>query len=86
MGIGFQEEKDNMRCVVCKNGKTKVGKATVTLDKGAATLSSKAFRRVSAPTAVRNMSMEKIAASLLKSAAEAARSGIQVQIRQFSAP
>ena len=49
-----------MRCVVCKNGKTKVGKATVTLDKGAATLSSKAFRRVSAPTAVRNMSMEKL--------------------------
>jgi hypothetical protein len=27
MGIGFQKEKDNMKCVVCKKGKAKVGKA-----------------------------------------------------------
>lgn len=85
MGIGFQKEKDYMKCVVCKKGKTKVGKATVTLDKGGATL---VFKGVPARVCT-NCGEEyvdgKIATSLLKSAAKAARSGIQVEIRQFSA-
>jgi YgiT-type zinc finger domain-containing protein len=85
MGSGFQKEKGNMKCVVCKMGKTKAGKATVTLDKGGATL---VFKGVPARVCT-NCGEEyvdgKIASSLLKSATEAARSGIQVEIRQFSA-
>jgi YgiT-type zinc finger domain-containing protein len=74
-----------MKCVVCKKGQTKVGKATVTLDKGGATL---VFKGVPARVCT-NCGEEyvdgKIVARLLKSAAAAARSGIQVEIRQFSA-
>jgi YgiT-type zinc finger domain-containing protein len=85
MGIGFQKEKGNMKCVVCKKGQTKVGKATVTLDKVGATL---VFKGVPARVCT-NCGEEyvdgKIVARLLKSAAAAARSGIQVEIRQFSA-
>jgi YgiT-type zinc finger domain-containing protein len=73
----------NMRCVICKKGKTKVGKATVTLDKGGATL---VFKAVPARVCGEEYVDGKIAASLLKCAAEAARSGIQVEIRQFSTP
>ena len=62
-----------MKCVICRKGETKAGIATMTLDKAGATL---VFKSVPA---------RKIAASLLKSAAAAARSGIQVEIRQFSA-
>jgi YgiT-type zinc finger domain-containing protein len=74
-----------MTCIVCKKGKTKPGTATVTLDKNGATL---VFRGV--PARVRSNCGEeyvdeKIAAKLLKAATEAARSGIQVEIRQFSA-
>ena len=75
----------NMRCVICKKGKTKVGEATVTLDKGGATLVFKAVPARVCTNCGEEYVDGKIAASLLKCAAEAARSGIQVEIRQFSA-
>jgi YgiT-type zinc finger domain-containing protein len=85
MGSGFQKEEDNMKCVVCKKGETKIGKATVTLDKDGTTL---VFKGVPARVCT-NCGEEyvdgKVAARLLKSATQAARSGIQVEIRQYSA-
>jgi YgiT-type zinc finger domain-containing protein len=38
VGSGLQKEKGFMKCVVCKKGETKIGKATVTLEKNGATL------------------------------------------------
>jgi YgiT-type zinc finger domain-containing protein len=38
VGSRFQKEKGVMKCVVCKKGETKAGKATVTLEKDGATL------------------------------------------------
>jgi YgiT-type zinc finger domain-containing protein len=38
MGAGFQKEKEAVKCVVCKKGETKAGKATVTLERDGATL------------------------------------------------
>jgi YgiT-type zinc finger domain-containing protein len=74
-----------MKCVICKKGQTKAGTATVTLDKNGATL---VFKGVPARVCT-NCGEEyvdgEITASLLKSAADAARSGIQVEIRQYSA-
>ena len=72
-----------MKCVVCKKGETKIGKTTVTLERDGATL---VFKGV--PARVCNNCGEEyvdgeITASLLKSAEEAARSGIQVEIRQY---
>jgi len=85
MGTGLEKEKDIMKCVICKKGKTKIGKATVTLDKDGATL---VFRGVPARVCT-NCGEEyvdgEITASLLKSATEAARSGIEVEVRQYTA-
>ncbi len=73
-----------MKCVVCKKGETKVGTATVTLERDETTL---VFKGVPADVC-RNCGEEyvdgKITAQLLKSAEEAARSGIQVEIRQYA--
>ena len=74
-----------MKCVICKKGETKKDKATVTLDKDGATL---VFRGVPARVCT-NCGEEyvdgEIAANLLKSATEAARSGIEVEVRRYSA-
>ena len=79
----MEKEKEIMKCVVCKKGETKIGKTTVTLERDGATL---VFKGV--PARVCNNCGEdyvdgEITASLLKSAEEAARSGIQVEIRQY---
>jgi len=68
-----------MKCVICKKGETRPGKVTVTLDKEGSTL---VFRGVPASICA-NCGEEyvdgDITASLLASAAEAARSGIEVE-------
>jgi len=74
-----------MKCVVCKKGETKPGKTTVTLEKDGATL---VFKGVPADVCA-NCGEEyvdsKITTALLKSAEAAARSGVQVEIRQYTA-
>ena len=74
-----------MKCVVCKKGETKAGKTTVTLEKDGATL---VFKGVPADVCA-NCGEEyvdsEITAALLKSAEDAARSGVQVEIRQYTA-
>ena len=74
-----------MKCVICKKGDTQPGKVTVTLDKEGATL---VFRGV--PARICSNCGEEyvdgdITSNLLASAAEAARSGIEVEVRQYSA-
>jgi len=73
-----------MKCVVCKNGETRPVKTTVTLEKDGATL---VFKGVPADVCA-NCGEEyvdsEITAALLKSAEAAARSGVQVEIRQYT--
>jgi YgiT-type zinc finger domain-containing protein len=74
-----------MKCVICKKGETKLDKTTVTLDRDGSTL---VFRGV--PAEVCTSCGEAyvdgvITARLLDSAERAVRSGIQVEIRQYSA-
>ena len=74
-----------MKCVICKKGETKAGTATVTLDKNGTTLVFKGVPARVCTNCGEEYVDEEIAASLLKSATEAARSGIQVEIRQYTA-
>jgi YgiT-type zinc finger domain-containing protein len=72
-----------MKCVVCKRD-DQIGKPTRTLEKNGATL---AFKGVSARVCTicgEAYVDEDIIERFLKSAEEAARSGIQVEIRQYT--
>jgi YgiT-type zinc finger domain-containing protein len=74
-----------MKCVVCKKGETKIGKATVTLEKDGATLVFKGVPAQVCASCGEEYLDQEITAKLLQSAEEAARSGIQVEIRQYTA-
>ena len=84
-GNRFQKEKSVVKCVVCKKGETKAGTTTITLEKNGATLVFKSVpARVCAICGEAYVDGD-ITARLLKTAEEAARSGIQVEIRQYNA-
>ena len=85
VGSRFQKEKVAMKCVVCKKGETKIGKATVTLEKDGATLVFKGVPAQVCASCGEEYLDQEITARLLQSAEEAARSGIQVEIRQYTA-
>jgi YgiT-type zinc finger domain-containing protein len=85
MGAGPQKEKRVMNCVVCKKGTTKPGKTTITLEKDGATLVFKGVPARVCDICGEAYVDEDITERLLKSAEEAARSGIQVEIRQYTA-
>ena len=74
-----------MKCVICKKGETKAGTATVTLDKDGATLVFKGVPARVCTNCGEEYVDENITASLLRFAAEAAQSGIQVEVRQYTA-
>jgi len=74
-----------MKCIVCKEGETKSGKATVTLEKDGATLVFKGVPAQVCANCGEEYLDQEITARLLQSAEEAARSGVQVEIRQYTA-
>jgi YgiT-type zinc finger domain-containing protein len=74
-----------MKCVVCKIGRTRDGKTTVTLERDGATL---VVRKVPAQVC-ENCGEAYVSAevtrSLLRSADEALHAGVEVDIREFAA-
>ena len=74
-----------MKCVVCKKSTIKLGKTTITLEKDGATLVFKSVPARVCTICGEAYVDEDITERLLKSAEEAARSGIQVEIRQYTA-
>lgn len=74
-----------MKCVICKQGETRPGKTTVTLERDGLTI---VIKNVPAQVCV-NCGEEyvddKTTSRLLKTAEEAARAGVQVDIREYIA-
>ena len=74
-----------MKCVICKHGETSAGRATVTLERETSVL---VFRSVPAEvcaTCGEEYVDEVTTASLLTAADEAARAGVQVDVREYIA-
>ena len=74
-----------MKCVVCKKGETKTGTTTMTLEKSGATL---VFKNVPARVCVTCGEAYvdgDITKRLMQTADEAARAGIQVEVREYNA-
>lgn len=85
MGAGFQEEEKRMKCVICKQGETAPGKATVTLERGGMTLVVKRVPALVCANCGEEYVDEGTTAQLLKAADEAERAGVQVDIRDYVA-
>ena len=74
-----------MKCVICKQGETREGTATVTLERNGMIL---VFKKVPAEVCEvcgEEYVDEETAARLLAAAEEAARVGVQVDIREYVA-
>jgi len=74
-----------MKCIICKNGETKPGNATVTLEREGTTLVIKGVPADVCANCGEEYVDETITARLLKTAEEAARSGVEVDVREYIA-
>jgi YgiT-type zinc finger domain-containing protein len=72
-----------MKCVICKVAETQPGQTTVTLERGGATLVFKGVPAQVCPNCGESYVGEDITKQLLSIAEEAARSGVQVDVREF---
>ncbi|MEK9140769.1 MAG: type II toxin-antitoxin system MqsA family antitoxin [Nitrospirota bacterium] len=74
-----------MKCVICKTGQTKPGKATVTLERQETTLVVKNVPAEVCTNCGEEYVDEKAASRLLKTAEEVAQRGVQVDVRSYEA-
>jgi len=84
LGVGFQEEKV-LKCVVCRQGETRKGTATITLERDAMSLVFKQVPAEVCEVCGEEYVAEQTTARLLAAAEEAARAGVQVDIREYVA-
>ncbi len=85
MGTGFQEEEAPMMCVICKNGTTQLGKATITLEREGTILVIKGVPAQVCANCGEEYVDEATTSLLLKTAEEVVRTGVQVDVRQYAA-
>lgn len=74
-----------MMCVICKHGETTPGQATVTLSQGRLTLVIKGVPARVCENCGEEYVDEATAARLLEAADDAARIGVEVEVREFMA-
>jgi len=74
-----------MRCVICKQGEIRPGTATVMLERNGMTLVVKSVPARVCENCGEEYVDEDVTARLLREAEDAARSGVQVDIREYVA-
>ena len=84
MGTGVQEEKA-MKCVICKCGETASGKITVTLDREGTLVVFKGVPTRVCANCGEEYVDEETTRCLLKTAEQAVKAGVQVDIREYVA-
>jgi YgiT-type zinc finger domain-containing protein len=75
-----------MKCVICKHGKTRTGKTTMTLQRGDATLVVKGVPAKVCDNCGEAYLDEHVTRSLMDTAERALDAGVQVEVREFVAP
>jgi YgiT-type zinc finger domain-containing protein len=73
-----------MTCVVCRTGQTRADRTTVTLERGSTTLVFKGVPAEVCTNCGEAYVDQETTQGLLQEAEEAARSGVQVHIREFA--
>lgn len=83
MDAGLHDEDKAMKCPICKHGETRPGTATVTMERGAATI---VFRCVPADICENcgeAYHSAEVTETLLKQAETAAAEGVEIDVRRF---
>lgn len=74
-----------MTCVICKTGETQPGTATVTLERDGATVVIKGVPTRLCKNYGEEYAEENLTARLLKTAEDAVRAGVQLDVRTYAA-
>ena len=74
-----------MKCIICKQGETRPGLATVTLEREGTMLIVKSVPAQVCQNCGEEYITESITAKLLQQAEEAVRAGVQVTVRTYAA-
>jgi len=74
-----------MKCVICRNGETRPGKVTVTLERDGTTLIVRGVPAEVCENCGEEYVEDSAAMKLLETAEEAARAGAHLDIREFAA-
>lgn len=74
-----------MSCAICKQGETKAGKTTVTLERGKTTLVVKGVPAQICGTCGEVYLDRETSVRLLREAEKAATSGVEVEVRAYAA-
>jgi len=72
-----------MKCVICKDGETRPGSTAVTLERENTTLVFKAVPAEACVNCGEAYVAEDVSRQILAAAEQAARSGVQVDVREF---
>lgn len=74
-----------MKCAICKNGDTRLGRATITLNRGDTTLVSKDVPAEICSNCGEPYTDQAVTEKLQESARQAARDGAEVVVRRYVA-
>lgn len=74
-----------MKCAICKHGETRPGKATLTLERNETTLVIKGVPAEVCANCGEEYVSEEITVRLLETAETAAKTGVQVDVREYVA-
>lgn len=79
------DKEEAMKCPICRHGETRPGRATVTLERGDATLVFKDVPAEVCENCGEAFHSEKVTRALLAQAEDAARAGVEVDVRRYAA-
>lgn len=85
MGAGLSDKENNMKCVLCRHGDTRLGKATLTLQRGNAVIIIKEVPADVCDNCGKYYLSESTTRSVLHTAEESAKKGAEVEIVRFVA-
>lgn len=74
-----------MKCVICRQGETRPGKATVTLEQDGLTMVVKSVPALVCEICGEQYVSDHVTAELLRQAEDAAQAGVQVGVRDYVA-
>lgn len=73
-----------MKCAVCKNGETRLGKATLTLERNKTTLVIKGVPAEVCANCGEEYVSDEVTARLLETAEATSKTGVQVDVREYT--